>query len=400
MVLEWAERHRATALAPPPVQPPEDPALERELNELRGALLALEDDARAGRIAPGARERVAEGQERVRRRVQQMPGPLGGALTTATAARGLDGTDASWAVFVQSGGRLYVVYTTGGDSELVDLGPADAVEREAARLQGTVSLHMRALGRGAERDPATILEAADRLDSLLFAGFDSTATDVVVCPEGTAYGLPWGLLASLRHRRFVLTPSIRAYLRCRVVERNRSGRVLAVAGPGLAFADSEAAAVVVAHGGGQVLAGADATVGRVKRALGGVDVAHLACHGHFQPESPMFSTLELHGGPMFVHEFERLRACPPVTVLSACHAGSHASPTAGEIVGLSASLVAAGARSVVAATFAVPDTPATANVMGAIHARLASGDDVAGALLAARMVDPVLGGAFVCHGAP
>ena len=59
---------------------------------------------------------------------------------------------------------------------------------------------------------------------------------------------------------------------------------------------------------------------------------------------------------MFVHEFERLRPCPRVTVLSACHAGSHTSPAEREILGLSASLVAAGARSVVAATFAVPDS--------------------------------------------
>jgi CHAT domain-containing protein len=126
---------------------------------------------------------------------------------------------------------------------------------------------------------------------------------------------------------------------------------------------------------------------------------HIACHGRFEFESPMFSSLELHGGPMFVHEFERLRPCPRVTVLSACHAGSHTSPSEREILGLSTSLVAAGARSVIAATFAVPDSAATVAMMRSIHQSLAAGDDVAQALRSARALDPLLGGAFVCHGA-
>jgi CHAT domain-containing protein len=148
-----------------------------------------------------------------------------------------------------------------------------------------------------------------------------------------------------------------------------------------------------------VLTGSDADADHVRQAISGAEIAHIACHGRFEFESPMFSSLELHGGPMFVHEFERLRPCPRVIVLSACHAGVHTSPTEREILGLSTSLVAAGARSVVAATYAVPDSANTVAMMRAIHERLAAGADVATALRTARAIDPLLGGAFVCHGA-
>ena len=398
-VLEWAERHRASALAPPPVQPPEDPELERDLNELRTALMAYDESARAGRLDQAAQGRIAMAQERVRRRVLRMPGVLAHHDATAARVRDLVQTEAAWVVFLQSEGRQYVVHVRGTDVELVDLGATQDIERAAASLSGSVSLHLRALGRGVERDPAPILNASARLDELLFAGFDHSWDRVVVCPVGTGYNLPWSLLPTLREKRFVLTPSIAAYLRCQRIEPVESGRVVAVAGPRLDLAEDEAHQVIAAHGGGDVLTGSGADAHHVRQAISGAEIAHIACHGRFEVESPMFSSLELHGGPMFVHEFERLRPCPRVTVLSACHAGSHTSPAEREILGLSASLVAAGARSVVAATFAVPDSAATVAMMRAIHDSLASGADVASALQSARGRDPLLGGAFVCHGA-
>lgn len=398
-VLQWAERQRASALAPAPVQPPEDPDLEHDLTELRTALLALDESGRAGIVDRAAEGRVAMAQERVRRAIQRMPGGLGYHAAAVASTADLVDTRAAWAMFLQSGRRQYVVYATSTGVDLVELGAVEDIERAASNVRGSVALHLRAAARGVDRDPAPILEAAARLDHLLFDGFEPGSDHVVVCPVGAGYDLPWGLLPTLRHREFVLTPSIAAFLRCQRIEPLEPRRVVAVAGPRLELAEQEAREVAAVHGDCPVLVGSDADADHVKRAISGADMVHIACHGRFEFESPMFSSLELHGGPMFVHEFERLRPCPRVTVLSACHAGSHTSPAEREILGLAASLVAAGARSVVAATFAVPDSPATVAIMRGIHESLASGDDVAGALLAARARDPLLGGAFVCHGA-
>ena len=94
----------------------------------------------------------------------------------------------------------------------------------------------------------------------------------------------------------------------------------------------------------------------------------------------MFSSLELHGGPMFVHEFERLRPVPAGDgALGVSRGQSHVAgrtrdPRPVRFAGRG------GARSVVAATFAVPDSAATVAMMRAIHEQLAAGVDVAEAL--------------------
>jgi CHAT domain-containing protein len=102
---------------------------------------------------------------------------------------------------------------------------------------------------------------------------------------------------------------------------------------------------------------------------------------------------------MFVYDLERVAPPPKVVVLSACHAGVHATPTGREILGLTASLLAAGPRAVVAATVPIPDTLGTVDVMARLHAGLAVGRAPADALLDARTADPIAGGAFAVHGA-
>ena len=130
-----------------------------------------------------------------------------------------------------------------------------------------------------------------------------------------------------------------------------------------------------------------------------VDVAHLVCHGSFSSQNPMFSSLRLADGPMFVYDLERLSPPPAVVVLSACSAGKHATPAGNEILGLAASLLAAGPRAVIAATVAVPDTSSTVDFMKELHRELAAGTGPAEALRRARRVDVMIGGAFACHGA-
>ena len=148
------------------------------------------------------------------------------------------------------------------------------------------------------------------------------------------------------------------------------------------------------------VAGGDrATVGTVLDAMRNVDVAHLVCHGNFSSQNPMFSSLRLADGPMFVYDLERLSPPPAVVVLSACSAGKHATPAGNEILGLAASLLAAGPRAVIASTVAVPDASSTVDFMKELHRELAAGTGPAEALRRARRVDVMIGGAFACHGA-
>ncbi len=178
-----------------------------------------------------------------------------------------------------------------------------------------------------------------------------------------------------------------------------AARALAVCGPGLPLAEAECRAVAGCYADATLLAGERATVGAVEEAMCRVDIAHLVCHGSFSSGNPMFSSLRFADGPMFVYDLERLSPPPHVVVLSACSAGSHATPAGTEILGLTASLLATGPRAVIAATVAVPDATSTVEFMAELHRGLADGTGPAEALRRARLADPIIGGAFACHGA-
>lgn len=48
------------------------------------------------------------------------------------------------------------------------------------------------------------------------------------------------------------------------------------------------------------------------------DVVHIACHGTFRTDTPMFSALRLADGQLVVYDFEPLDRLPEVVVMSAC----------------------------------------------------------------------------------
>ena len=78
-----------------------------------------------------------------------------------------------------------------------------------------------------------------------------------------------------------------------------------------------------------VLSDGSATVEGCLRAMDGAALVHVAAHGRFRADNPMFSALELDDGPLTVHDFERLRRAPHRFVLSACDSGcwSRSAPT-------------------------------------------------------------------------
>ena len=65
--------------------------------------------------------------------------------------------------------------------------------------------------------------------------------------------------------------------------------MLAVAGPRLRQSATEAQGVGALYGSATVLSGRRAAVSAVAAALEGATVAHLACHGNFRADSPLFS---------------------------------------------------------------------------------------------------------------
>jgi len=121
-----------------------------------------------------------------------------------------------------------------------------------------------------------------------------------------------------------------------------------------------------------VLRGADATVAGVLAALAKADLVHLAAHGHFRADSPLFSSLRLADGTLTVYELEQLRSTPSTVVLAACEAAQVGVLDGDELLGTATAMLGLGVASVVVPVMAVPDE-ATAPFMVALHHGLRRG---------------------------
>ena len=140
-----------------------------------------------------------------------------------------------------------------------------------------------------------------------------------------------------------------------------------------------------------VLADENATASRVLEALDGAWLAHIAAHGDFRADSPLFSSLRLHDGPLTVYDFEQLRRAPYLLVLSSCDSGVVAPVGADELLGLVSSLLPLGTAGIVAGVVQLNDD-AIVPVMADLHRHLRAGRSLPEALHATRRAasaDPV-----------
>ena len=164
-------------------------------------------------------------------------------------------------------------------------------------------------------------------------------------------------------------------------------RAALVAGPGLSKANAELERIAPSYGEASILIDPECTRIAVREAFAAADVLHIASHARFRSDNPLFSVLEVADGPLFVHELETLPSVPSVVVLAACDTAAVAD-TGLDFTGFVSTLLALGARTVIAAVTPVPDTKETSDVMAAFHANLADGRRPSEALAAARSVTP------------
>lgn len=114
------------------------------------------------------------------------------------------------------------------------------------------------------------------------------------------------------------------------------------------------------------------------------DILHLACHGQFRPDNPLFSSLRLADSWLTVREAYNLNLDNCLVTLSACETGMSAIAPGDELLGLARGFLSAGASSLVLSLWAVDDE-ATADLMTDFYARLRAGASPATALRATQL---------------
>jgi CHAT domain-containing protein len=113
-------------------------------------------------------------------------------------------------------------------------------------------------------------------------------------------------------------------------------------------------------------------------------VIHLATHGEFRPDNPLFSGLALDDGWLTTLDIFGLPLDASLVTLSACQTGQKAIGPGDELLGLMRAFLYAGAASVVLSLWTVADR-STAGLMGAFYRKLAEGQNKGSALRQAQL---------------
>jgi hypothetical protein len=287
---------------------------------------------------------------------------------------------------IEVDGVLHAVVVRDGRITRHEVGSlaAAAVEVERSRFRLRWLAHARG-ARGREYRGPSLDVLGQRLGDAILGSAQELLGDraVVMVPPGRLQALPWGLVPALAERPVNVVPSAAAWLRARRLRPPSDRRVVLVLGPGLSAGRAEVMRLAEKYPDATVLADGDATAEKVLRELDGAWIAHIAAHGTFRADSPLFSSLRLDDGPLTVYDFERLRRAPYRMVLSSCDSGLAKPVGADELLGLSSSLIPLGAAGILASVVPVND-PATAPLMLAVHDNLQAGQSLATAFAGAR----------------
>jgi len=398
-VLAWLERARAISSRVTPVRPPEDPITAELLTQLRWVVSQLEHEDSDSDTSERLRKRRQSLQREIRARSWSVrgsdsidPTPRMGEMRAA-----LDG--AALLTLFGIDDDIYGIVLNRRGCWLQRLTTMAEAERLCRRI--TADLDVLALSYVPEPLRASARNSLARdlrtLDQLLLTPLSLPDAPVVVVPPGRLAALPWADLPTLKGRPLTVAPSAAAWLGAHARFRNRSGPVVAIAGPGLGRAEQEVAGVAQHWLGCETLTGTKATGEAFLSTINGAQLVHVAAHGHHERESPLFSSIRLVDGPVVGYDLDRVAQPPQQVVLSACELGQATVRPGDEALGLTRALLHSGTSTIIAGVAKVSDEGA-ADLMLDYHRRLATGVAPAYALAEALQAaaEPI---PFACFGA-
>jgi tetratricopeptide (TPR) repeat protein len=218
-----------------------------------------------------------------------------------------------------------------------------------------------------------------------------TPEKLVIVPHGLLHQVPFHALFDgerylLERFEISYAPSARVYSLCQHQAPQVSDKalVMSVADPHIPAVTQEARAVTRHLPGAEVLSDGQATTDALLSASSDCYVLHLACHGLFRADNPMFSSLKLHDAWLTAADVMQLDLAGTLVTLSACESGRNEVLAGDELIGLTRAFLGVGASTLVVSLWLVQDDT-TASLMEKYYERLRDGVGPAEALRAAQL---------------
>ncbi len=202
---------------------------------------------------------------------------------------------------------------------------------------------------------------------------------MVFVPHGLLHYVPFHALhdgESYLIDRFSVSyaPSASIYALCQQKQANISGESLILGIPDAqapSIAD-EVEALRSMLPDAKLFTGSAATEDILRAHGPGSRIVHIATHGYFRQDNPMFSSIRLGGSHLSLYDLYHLKLPVELVVLSGCATGLNVIKPGDEVVGLVRGLLQAGAQSLVLSLWDVHDR-STKEFMISFYGRLQKG---------------------------
>ena len=214
--------------------------------------------------------------------------------------------------------------------------------------------------------------------------------DLVIVPVGATHYVPFHALFDGEHylietREIVHAPgaTVWQFLASKRQKKSDNALLIGYADERIPLVNREIESLQKIFRNAESYTGEQANVAAFMKNAPRFDVLHLACHGQFRPESPMFSSLHLANGWLTVRDLSSLKLKAELVTLSACETGLNKIFAGEEILGLARGFLSAGAKSLLLSLWTVSDE-ATTELMQTFYEQRQTGKSAAKSLQIAQ----------------
>jgi len=209
---------------------------------------------------------------------------------------------------------------------------------------------------------------------------------LIFVPHGPLHFLPFH---ALRHSGRYLcddfsisyAPSATIFALCQRKQPNTNSRsaVFGIADQNAPEIEGEVKTVAELLPGSELLTAERATAAALRDRGPSLELVHIATHGVYRQDNPMFSGIRLGDGYLYLYDLYQMRIPARLVTLSGCATGMNVVAEGDELLGLQRGLFCAGASTLLLSLWDVHDET-TADLMRCFYSHFAASDDMAGSL--------------------
>jgi len=298
--------------------------------------------------------------------------------------------------YFQSGDRILACLVTRDRLDIVPVTCISRIDRELGLLKFQLA-KFRLGASYAEVFAASLIKSVQshlrRLYDELLAPIRARieGEHLVIVPHGALHYLPFH--AFFDGDRYIIddytvsyAPSLGVYALCTKKAVNLSGPTLLMGIPDqrAPLIEEEIQAIRSIWPNSKTVLGTQATGSVLRNEGPSCRILHIATHGYFRQDSPLFSSIRLGDSFLSLYDLYHLKLPAELVTLSGCGTGMNAVSAGDELIGLARGLFQAGAQSLLLSLWDAHDA-STAKFMQTFYRRLRRGMTKAAALKQAML---------------